>query len=218
MAKVVFMLLLVAALAGSAWAAGPGEGVSTPRIDPSPVKHAAVPTTSDAATPPSEVIADGSYIIGPGDVLEISAWKDDALTNSVIVLPDGTISYPLLGILLAAGKTVAQFKSELEKKISEYVPDPVLHLEVKQIGSMTIYVIGRVNAPGRFGINTNINVLQALAMSGGLNPFAKRDRIKVFRQEGGSTRIFTFHYDDIADGKHLEENIQLKRGDVIVVP
>jgi polysaccharide biosynthesis/export protein len=166
----------------------------------------------------SGVDVESTYIIGPGDVLEISVWKDEALTKSVIVLPDGTISYPLLGLLKASGKTVAQLKAEIEKKISQYVPDPTLHVEVKQIGSMTVYVIGRVNAPGRFSLNTSINVLQALASAGGLNPFAKRDKIKVFRQEGGTTKTFTFRYDDVADGKHLEDNIELKRGDVIVVP
>ena len=71
---------------------------------------------------------------------------------------------------------------------------------------------------GRLVLNANANVLQALAMAGGLNPFAKRNSIKIFRQEGGKTRIFPFHYDDVVEGKRLEENIELKRYDVIVVP
>jgi polysaccharide export outer membrane protein len=164
------------------------------------------------------VVVDGTYPIGPGDVLGISIWKDDALTKDVTVLPDGLISFPLLGLIEASGKTVAQLKSEIEEKISQYVTDPVLNVEVKQVNSIIVYVIGRVNTPGRIVLNTNVNALQALATAGGLNPFARRDKIKILRQEGGKTLIFPFHYDDIADGRHLEENIELKRGDVIVVP
>jgi polysaccharide biosynthesis/export protein len=161
---------------------------------------------------------DSTYPIGPGDVLGISIWKDDALTKDVVVLPDGLISFPLLGLIKAAGKTVAELRAELVENISLYVTDPVLNVEVKQVNSMIIYVVGRVNAPGRFSLNTNISALQALATAGGLNPFAKRDKIKILRQESGKTRIFPFNYDEIAEGRRLEENIELKRGDVIVVP
>jgi polysaccharide export outer membrane protein len=161
---------------------------------------------------------DSTYQIGMGDLLGISVWKDEALTKDVTVLPDGTISFPLLGLVKAAGKTVGQLKAELEKRISEYAPDPVLNLEVKQVNSMIIYVIGRVNSPNRFVLNTNVSVLQGLAMAGGLNPFAKRNSIKVFRTEGGTTVTFPFHYDDVVEGRRLAENIELERGDVIVVP
>ena len=160
------------------------------------------------------------YIIGPGDQLEINVWRDDALSKMVFVLPDGTIQFPLLGQFLAAGKTVVQLKQEIEEKVKPYVPEPVLFANVSQVNSMIIYVIGRVNlvTSGRYVLNTHVNVLQALSMAGGLNPFAKRDKIKVFREEGGKTKTFNFKYDEVVDGIHLEQNIQLKRGDVVVVP
>jgi polysaccharide export outer membrane protein len=158
------------------------------------------------------------YIIGPGDVLDISVWKDETLTRSVVVLPDGKISFPLIGEVIASGKTVAKLKKEIEEKLSAFVPDVILSFEVKQVNSMLIYVIGRVNNPGRFLLNTNVNVLQALSMAGGLTPFAKRDKIKIFRHEGDKTQIFKFHYDDVVEGKDLEQNIILKKGDVVVVP
>ncbi len=160
----------------------------------------------------------GDYLIGPGDVLDISVWKDETLTRSVVVLPDGKISFPLIGEVLAGGKTVPLLKKEIQEKLAPFVPDITLSLEVKQVNSMIIYVIGRVNSPGRFPLNVNINVLQALAQAGGCNPFAKRDKIKIFRQEGGKTNIFNFHYDSVVEGKNLEQNITLQRGDVVVVP
>lgn len=158
------------------------------------------------------------YIIGPGDVLDVSVWRDDALTKTVVVLPDGRISFPLIGEISAAGRTIEEIKKEIKEKLSLYVSDPILNLEVKQVNSLIIYVIGRVNNPGRFLLNTNVNVLQALSMAGGLNPFAKKEKIKIFRDEGGKTKIIPFNYDEVVEGKNIEQNITLKRGDVVVVP
>jgi polysaccharide export outer membrane protein len=161
---------------------------------------------------------DTDYIIGPGDQLDISVWKDEAMTKVVAVLPDGKIHFPLIGEVIAAGKTVAQLKHEMEVRILPYVPEVVLSVDIRQVNSMLIYVIGRVNNPGRLVLNAQVNVLQALATAGGLNPFAKRCKIKIFRQEAQDTKIFKFDYDDVSNGKHLEQNIFLERGDVIVVP
>jgi polysaccharide biosynthesis/export protein len=158
------------------------------------------------------------YLLGPGDVIDIAVWKDETLTKSVTVLPDGKISFPLIGEIKAAGRTVPQLKEEITKKISPFAPDPTISIEVRQVNSMLIYVIGRVNTPGRFSLNTNVNVLQALTIAGGVNPFAKRDKIKIFREEGTKTKIFRFKYDEVVEGTELDQNIVLQRGDVVVVP
>ena len=91
-------------------------------------------------------------------------------------------------------------------------------MEVRQSNSLHIYVLGRINAPGRLILNANVNVLQALAIAGGPNTFANRTRIRIFRQEGGKTLSFPFNYDDVTAGKELQMNIEVKRGDVIFVP
>jgi polysaccharide export outer membrane protein len=158
------------------------------------------------------------YVIGPGDVLHISVWKDEALTRQMAVLPDGKIAFPLIGQVVAGGKTVDGLTREMEQKLAKFVPDLNLSVVVQQVGSMTIYVIGRVNSPGRFAIASDVNVLQALSMAGGLNPFAKRGDIKIFREAGGGTKVFYFDYDTVADGKDAQQNMRLKKGDVIVVP
>ena len=159
------------------------------------------------------------YRIGAGDVLDISVWKDEAQTKILVVLPDGAISLPLIGRVMAEGKTTAQLKEEITQKVSRFVPDPVVTVIVQQANSMFIFVVGRVNHPGRFVINTNVNVLQALTMAGGLNPFAKRKKIRIIREEKhGETRIFIFNYDDVSEGKNLAQNIKLCRGDMVVVP
>ena len=171
-----------------------------------------------AANVAAAMDSEPEYILGPGDQIDIAVWKDETLTKSVIVLPDGKISFPLIGEIKAAGRTVPQLKQEITKKISPFAPDPIISIEVRQVNSMLVYVIGRVNTPGRFSLNTNVNVLQALTIAGGLNPFAKRDKIKIFRREGAKTTIFRFKYDEVVEGTELEQNIILQRGDVVVVP
>lgn len=160
----------------------------------------------------------GDYVIGPGDVLAISVWNNEALTKSVTVLPDGKIHFPLVNEVTVGGRTLAALEKELKTKLNPFVPNPELSVMVSQVNSLLIYVIGKVNKPGRFVLNTNVDVLQALATAGGLNTFAKRSKIKIFRKAGGKTLIFPFDYDDVTDGEHLEQNIMLKRGDVVVVP
>jgi polysaccharide export outer membrane protein len=171
-----------------------------------------------AANVAAAMDSEPEYILGPGDQIDIAVWKDETLTKSLIVLPDGKISFPLIGEIKAAGRTVPQLKQEITKKISPFAPDPIISIEVRQVNSMLVYVIGRVNTPGRFSLNTNVNVLQALTIAGGLNPFAKRDKIKIFRREGAKTTIFRFKYDEVVEGAELEQNIILQRGDVVVVP
>ena len=158
------------------------------------------------------------YTIGPGDVIEISVWKNNDLTRVVTVLPGGNISFPLIGEMAAAGKTVAQLRQELEKKLSAFMNEPILSVLVQQVNSLLVYVIGKVNRPGRFVLNDDINVMQALSLAGGLSTYAKRNKIKIFRKEDGRTQMFEFDYDEVSEGRGLEHNITLMRGDVIVIP
>jgi len=178
-----------------------------------PLRVAAQSAAGEAASPFGP-----DYLIGPGDILEISVWKEEALTKAVVVLPDGRVSFPLIGQVQAADRTVDDLKRDITKRMVKYAPKEEVNLEVKQVNSMLVYVIGRVNQPGRFVLNTNVDVLQALAIAGGLNPFAKRNQIKIFRKAAGTTLTFNFNYDDVTDGGKLQQNIPLKRGDVIVVP
>lgn len=175
-------------------------------------------TAPDAASPPAVQPDEAGYLIGPGDVLDISVWKDEALTRACVVRPDGLISFPLVGDFLASGKTVAQLKEEIEGRLARYVPQVNLSVDIKQINSLVVYVIGKVNTPGRILLTVDIDVLQALATAGGLNVFAKRNRIKIFRQGINETTIYPFEYDEVIEGKRLEQNIHLRRGDVVVVP
>jgi polysaccharide biosynthesis/export protein len=184
---------------------------------PSPVQPgaAAAPETAPIVRPMTGAASD--YSIGAGDVLEISVWKDQTLTRQVVVLPDGTITFPLVGRFQAAGKTVDALKSEMETKLVRFIPEPELSLIVQQVNSQVVYVIGKVNRPGHIPLNRNIDVLQALAMAGGLNVFADQQDIRIFRKTADATMVIPFDYKAVTEGNQLEGNIMLQRGDVVVV-
>jgi polysaccharide export outer membrane protein len=128
------------------------------------------------------------------------------------------IDFPLIGRLKAEGKTVEALKQELTAKLSRYVSEPLVDISVQQANSMLVFLIGRVNQPGRYPIYGNMTVLQALAMAGGLTPFAKKNKIQIIREKENETQIFRFNYSEVIEGVDLEQNIRLVRGDVIVAP
>lgn len=158
------------------------------------------------------------FFLGPGDVLEISVWKDEALFRQVVVRPDGRISFPLIGDVEAQGRTVAQLQDAVESKIKAYVPDAPVNVMVVEVGSTRVFVVGKVARPGVYVMGQRLRVMQALAMAGGMTPFAKKDDIIIIREENGGQKVWQFDYSDVADGEDLDQNIVLKPGDTVVVP
>ena len=177
-----------------------------------------------ALVAPSSVAAESAsgstqgYGVQPGDILTISVWKEEDLKGDVLVRPDGGISFPLAGDINARGRTVEQIRQEIVSKIQKYIPDPVVTVQVKQIVGNNIYVIGKVNKPGAFVLNQDINVMQALSIAGGTTTFASLNKIIVLRRENGKQVAIPFRYGDVESGEHLDQNIELRSGDVVVVP
>ena len=161
---------------------------------------------------------ENGYRIGCGDVLWISVWQNEKLDKEMMVLPDGTISFPLVGEVKATGKTVSELKSELVPLFKVFINEPVLTVTVRTVNSMFIYVLGNVNNPGRYSLLGSVDVLQALAIAGGLNSFADKGDVRIFRRQEGSVNLIHFNYRSAIKGQHPEQNIFLERGDVIVVP
>jgi polysaccharide export outer membrane protein len=168
--------------------------------------------------PPQALADPASYRIGPRDVLEISVWKDQTLTRQIPVPPDGVISFPLIGDLDVREMTVPQIREAVSARISEFIPEPTVTVLLLASNSMTASVIGKVNRPGEFPITMETNVMQILAVAGGLNPFAASSRILILRQAGETTVKIPFNYEEVIKGQEVEQNILLRRGDVVVVP
>jgi polysaccharide biosynthesis/export protein len=129
------------------------------------------------------------YRIAPPDVLETSIWGEPELQrNNLVVQPDGKVSFPLAGDLDVAGKTTAEVKVMLEEAIHSFIPQASGSVIVTQMGSMQFSVLGKVARPGMFNIATELNVLQALSMAGGLTPFARESDIVVVLDPGQPDR------------------------------
>lgn len=165
----------------------------------------------NAATP-------SGYLVQPGDVLQISVWKEPDLTQQTLVRPDGGFSFPLAGDISAVGKTVEDLRVEITSRLSHYIPDLIVTVSVQEIKGNKVYVIGQVNRPGEFIANPSVDVMQALSLAGGTGPFASLDEIFVLRRSNGEQRRLPFHYNDVIKGRNLEQNIMLQSGDVVVVP
>ena len=161
----------------------------------------------------------GAYTVQPGDVLEVSVWKEEDLQREVLVRPDGGFSFPLAGDILATGKTVDQLRQEIAADLQKYIPDLVVTVTVKEIRGNKVYVIGQVNDPGEFVVNPRVDVMQALSMAGGTTPYAALNDIVILRRDGsGVQKAIRFAYKDVEKGRSLEQNIVLNSGDVVVVP
>lgn len=160
-----------------------------------------------------------AYSIGPGDVLEISVWKNPELTSTVPVRPDGRISVPLLGDVQAAGLTPLALKQTLTDGYKEYVTAPGVSVVVKEIHSRKIYVTGEVATPGVYDLQPRAKLMQALALAGGLTPYAK-GRVVVLRDNGDGQKDERREIEigAIISGKKPEDNLLLKPGDTLIVP
>jgi polysaccharide export outer membrane protein len=158
------------------------------------------------------------YTINPGDLLEISIWKEPDLQRQVLVRPDGAFSFPLSGDVVAIGRTVEAVRRELTNRLSTFIPDLVVTVTVAEINGNKIYVIGQVNSPGQFVVNPRVDVIQALSIAGGMTPFAESNDIKILRRRNGVQTILRFRYNDIIKGQNLQQNVLLEVGDVVLVP
>lgn len=161
---------------------------------------------------------DPNYIIGGQDVLDISVWKEEQLTQTVPVRPDGKISMPLLNDVQAAGLTPTQLAMQITESLKKYVTNPQVTVIVTQINSQRIYILGEVLRAGAYPLLPDMTVLQGLSSAGGFTQFANTKKIYMLRVENGKQVKYPFNYKAVIGGKAPEENIVLRAGDTIVVP
>jgi len=157
-------------------------------------------------------------------------WKNEALTRTVTVRPDGKISLPLVNDIPAAGLTASELRGLLSKRLTEYIPTPNVAVIVIEVRSFKISVLGHVSRPGRFEVKSRTTVLEALSLAGGLDPFASRSRIVILRPDGNTTQRIRFDYSRAVNrsdgllskivnlGGGYQENFYLHPGDTILVP
>jgi polysaccharide export outer membrane protein len=170
------------------------------------------------ATAAQSVGEDPAYKIGPQDVLKIDVWKEEQLTRTVPVRPDGKITLPLLNDVQAVGLTPMELAGVIGEQLKKYINNPQVTVSVTEINSRRVYVTGEVTKAGAYALLPHMTVLQALSSSGGFTQFARVKNIYVLRTENGKQIKMPFNYKEAVSGKNEGQNIELLPGDVIVVP
>jgi polysaccharide export outer membrane protein len=155
------------------------------------------------------------YLIGLGDILRITVWKEPDLTLDVTVRLDGMITVPLLGDVQAAGRVPSQLAGSLVTDLQRFIENPRVTVTVTQATSARIYVVGQMVRPGEFPLSGRMTVLKALALAGGFKEFAKPESIVIVRED---QKVIPFNYKHVGEGKDMSQNVLLAAGDTIVVP
>ena len=197
--------LLLAVLAGFTWTLGACNPFD-PRPEPSAIANATYSV--------------GDYKIGPEDVLEVIVWRNQDLSKVVTVRPDGKVSLPLIGDVVAVGLTPDQLTREVVSRLKDYKENPNVSVVVQQVNSYGIYVLGEVAHPGKYQLKSYTTVLQAVSMAGGFTPYAAKNKMFMLRKipdKDTEVRI-PIDYDEIVSGEDSTHNAIMIPGDTLVVP
>jgi polysaccharide export outer membrane protein len=178
---------------------------------------ALAPSPAAAEEAPGASAAPAEYRIGPPDVLYVSVWKNDSISRSVTVRPDGNISLPLVNDIRAAGLTPMQLRDAIRRKLADFIPKPEVSVIVTGMHSYAVSVLGEVKAAGRYELKSAATVLDVLAQAGGITEFARRDGIFVLRNGSGGVRRISFDYDKVIASPG-QRNVAVQPGDIVVVP
>jgi polysaccharide biosynthesis/export protein len=159
------------------------------------------------------------YRLHQGDSVMVSVWREDALQKQAVVLPDGSITFPLVGRIVVEGLSTPEVEARITEKLKKYLLEPVVSVVIAGIDGNRAYILGKVIRPGSLIISEPTTVLQAISIAGGFDKFADDSDIKVIRPvTPNTTQIYPVNYKDIVSGSDISTNIYLKAGDTIVVP
>jgi len=184
------------------------------------ISCASAPAPSPTPTPGEPKAPDDNYIIGPGDTLEVFVWRNQDLSTTVPVRPDGKISTPLVEDMVAVGKTPPQLARDMEKVLSEYVRAPKVNIIVKTAASAfsLVKVVGQVQHPSALPYREGMRVLDAILAVGGLTQFASGNRARIVRMENGKETVIHVKAADLVNDGDIKQNALLRPGDILVVP
>lgn len=201
----VLLLLMVAAPAQSA------------AVSPAPSQPQTAESDPDFPRPSAEV---ERYVLGPGDVIQVFVWRNTDLSTTVTVLPDGTVSTPLVDGLTASGKTPVQLARDIETALSEYLRSPRVSVLVEATKSTfrQVKLIGQLGSPQSIPYEDGMTVMDAVLAAGGLTPFAAGNRAKIVRKVDGKEKEVPVKLHNLMEKGDLKQNVPLQPGDILIVP
>jgi polysaccharide export outer membrane protein len=193
-------------------APAPAPGMSAPKAKGSAGAPAA--GTPSGKIPPS---ARSPFVLGPNDVIYVDVSKEPELSHNLIVAPDGSISLPHLNNVHVAGMTTLEVAQALRSKLSDYIENPQVTVSVVAVHSRQVFVLGQVAKPGSYPLLEPLDVLQIIAVAGGLTPSANHDGIMILREGKDGTEKIRFNYNSVVGGDRTQD-VTLRPGDIVVVP
>jgi len=180
--------------------------------------------TADARTPPAPApvgttgAANADYRLAAGDKLRIEVYKDAQLSQALQIRPDGKVTLPLAGDVMAAGRTSLELRDAIAESLKEYIANPVVTVIVTETAPQLVYIQGEVNKPGAIPlVNGRMSILQALAVAGGFTDFANKKDIRIIRKTATGVQNLKFNYKDAIDEESKREPLQLLAGDTVIV-
>jgi len=166
----------------------------------------------------NQALAESTYLLKEGDTLSISVWGEATMKKDAIVLPDGSVTYPLAGRIDVVNASVNEVERRITEKLKTYLPDPQVTVVVSSIKGNRIFILGKVKKPGPVQMTGPMTVIQALSLAGGFDKFADLDDIKVLRNNNGEQTALPVNYNQLIKGKNLKSNLLLNAGDTILIP
>lgn len=199
-------------------ASATSPAISAANIDPV-APNTTLQSKDGQAAVITEINTLSNYLLAPGDALTISVWKEEGLQEQqFLISPDGSIIYPLIGPVLASGKTISELREVLSAKLADFISDPSITVKLLNNQGNSVFIIGKVNKPGQYFSGRKVDVLQAISLAGGLTVFADEGSISILRRVGNEIKVFPFDYSDVIKGEDLQQNILLEPGDTVTVP
>ncbi len=181
------------------------------------------------ATPVTELWNEGSdeslmppeppaFVFGPGDTIDISVWRHEDLNMQIRISPDGAISYPLIGRMEIAGMTYPELMGLLTERISAYYVEPQVSINILEVSSMKVYVLGYVRSPSVQQIESELDVVGALTKAGWITSDSRTDNILLIRGGLEEPELFTIDLDQLLATGDVRQNVPLQKGDILYVP
>ena len=155
-----------------------------------------------AMNPIARAYGESEFKLGPDDVVEVFVYKEQELSTTVVVRPDGKISLPLIGELPVSGKTALDLQKEIAQRLTQFIAQPTVTFIVKEVNSAKVTVAGEVKTPGMYKIKDRATVVDAVALAGGFTEYAKRDKVMLIRIESnGQQHRIQINVDDQIKGR-----------------
>ncbi|MBI5403779.1 MAG: polysaccharide biosynthesis/export family protein [Ignavibacteriae bacterium] len=206
--KLIYISLVIMLLSGCASTGAKKDGA----------KEEIIPEEGMKQAEKIDNVTISEFILGAGDSIDITVYRNDDLKRSVKIDSSGKIMYPLIGDIQAAGLGVFELRDEIQKRLSRYIVNPQVTINITGIQSQKIIVLGEVKNPGIFTIEANMSIMEAVTKAGGMTGNAKLNNVLLIRRQDGKAEVTALDLKKVLKGDDLSQDKILRSGDIVYLP